>query len=392
MKRILLSTPHLGSFEWQYVRDAFESNWISTVGPQVTAFEGEMEERLGVSAACVSSGTAAIHLGLRLLGVRAGDEVFCQTLTFVATANPIVYLGGRPVFLDSDAETWNMDPDLLARQLRARADINRLPRAVVVVHLFGQCADMDPILEVCRRYEVPVLEDAAEAMGASYKGLPAGTLGDVGTFSFNGNKIITSAGGGMLVSRNETWMEKARFWASQARQPGLVYEHLEIGHNYRMSNVLAAIGRGQLRVLDLRVSERRAIASRYRSAFADLEGISMMPEAPNGLHTHWLSSFLIDKSRFGCSRDRVIELLDNAGVEVRPIFKPLHLQPLFSLCEYYGGRVAEDLFARGICFPSSSNLTLDDQLYVVNQIRHLAGAPRLESFEDQVPTALQVEA
>jgi pyridoxal phosphate-dependent aminotransferase EpsN len=379
-KRILLSIPHLGGDEIHYVREAFESNWLSTVGPNIPAFECELEARLGVAAAALGSGTAAIHLGLRLLGVGSGDEVLCQSLTFVATANPIVYQGATPVFLDSEYRTWNLDPDLLERVLRQKAAANRLPRAVVVVHLFGQCAEMDSILEVCGRYGVPVLEDAAEALGATYKGRPAGTLGAVGAFSFNGNKIITTTGGGMLVSGRRDWVEKTRYWASQAREPGIAFEHKEAGYNYRMSNVLAGIGRGQLRVLGLRTAQRRAVASRYAAAFADLAGIAWMPQSPNGLHTNWLSVFLIDEKRFGRSRDELIAYLDAANVESRPVWKPMHLQPLFRACEYRGGGVAEDLFRRGICLPSSSSLSMGDQLWVVNTIRAAAGAAPLSDL------------
>ena len=251
MPRILLSVPHLGSREADFVREAFESNWLSTVGPHITAFENELEAHVGIPAAALSSGTAAIHLGLRALGVGPGDDVFCQTLTFVATANPIRYLGANPVFIDSEHANWNIDPQLLSKALRIRAQRNRLPKAIIVVHLFGQCADMDPILEVSARYGVPVLEDAAEALGATYKGKPAGSLGEVAALSFNGNKIITTTGGGALLSPRRELIEKARFWATQAREPGLAYGHEELGYNYRMSNVLAGIGRGQLRVLQL---------------------------------------------------------------------------------------------------------------------------------------------
>ena len=378
--RILLSVPHMGGDEIRYVREAFESNWLSTVGPNIPAFERELEARLHVTAAALSSGTAAIHLGLRLLNVGPGDEVLCQSLTFVATANPIVYQGATPVFLDSEYATWNMDPGLLERVLRERAAVRRLPKAVIVVHLFGQCADMDPILAACNRYDVPVLEDAAEALGSTYQGRPAGTLGAVGVFSFNGNKIITTTGGGMLVSRRRDWVEKARFWACQAREAGLAFEHKETGHNYRMSNVLAGIGRGQLRVLDLRIVQRRAVAFRYAAALADIGGISFMPQSPSGFHINWLSSFLIDQDRFGLSRDDLIAHLDAANVESRPVWKPMHLQPLFRGCEYRGGGVAEDLFRRGICLPSSSTLRLADQLRVVNAIRTVVGAEPLKEL------------
>jgi pyridoxal phosphate-dependent aminotransferase EpsN len=375
--RILLSIPHMGRDEEAYIREAFASNWLSTVGPNITAFEAEFEDRLGLPVVALSSGTAAIHLGLKLLGVQNGDEVFCPTLTFVATANPIRYLGAEPVLLDSDRPTWNMDPQILEEALRERACRNRLPRGVIVVHLFGQCADMDPILDTCRRYNVPVLEDAAEALGATYKGKPAGTLGDVAAFSFNGNKIITTTGGGMLVAQKREWVEKARFWSTQARDPGIAYTHSEIGYNYRMSNVLAGIGRGQFELLDLRVQQRRRNAFRYRDAFADLSGISLMPQAPYGLHTNWLSCFLIDEDQFGCSRDQLIRALDEAKVESRPVWKPMHLQPMYAGCERYGGDVAEDFFRRGICLPSSSSLTAGDQLRVVNAVRKAAGLNEL---------------
>jgi pyridoxal phosphate-dependent aminotransferase EpsN len=373
MKRILLSVPHMGGTEQTYVREAFTSNWLSTVGPNITAFEQEFEDRIGMPAVALSSGTAAIHLGLRLLGVGPCDEVFCSTLTFAASCNPVRYLGAEPVFLDSDFTTWNLDPNILEDALRQRARRKTLPRAVIVVHLYGQCADMDPILELCRGYGVPVLEDAAEALGATYKGQPAGTLTDVGVFSFNGNKIITTTGGGMLVSPNPAWIQKARFWSQQARDPGIAYEHSELGYNYRMSNVLAGIGRGQLEVLHLRVQQRRAIAFRYRDAFAGLPGISLMPEAPYGLHTNWLSCFLIEEEKFGCSRDELIRVLDAANIESRPVWKPMHLQALYAGCARYGGQVAEDLFRRGICLPSSSSLSLEDQLYVIDQVVTAAG-------------------
>jgi pyridoxal phosphate-dependent aminotransferase EpsN len=252
-----------------------------------------------------------------------------------------------------------------------------LPKAVVVVHLFGQCADMDPILEVCSHYRVPVLEDAAEALGATYRGAPAGTLGDVGIFSFNGNKIITTTGGGMLVAKNPEVAAKVRFWSTQARDAGIAYEHSEIGYNYRMSNVLAGIGRGQLEVLEERVAQRRAVAFRYRDAFADLPGIRFMPQASWGLHTNWLSCFLIDEESFGCSRDDLIQILDKADIESRPVWKPMHLQPLYAHTRRYGGSVAEDLFRKGICLPSSSSLTLSEQWAVIDQVRRIAITARM---------------
>jgi len=376
VKRILLSIPHMGGRELDLVREAFATNWLSTVGPHINAFEEEFSTRIGLPSVALASGTAAVHLGLRLLGVGPGDEVFCQSLTFVGGVNPITLLGARPVFVDSDRESWNIDPMLLASTLRARAAQNRLPKAVLVVHLYGQSADMDPILECCARYDVLVLEDAAEAVGTQYKGKPAGSLGQVGVYSFNGNKIITTTGGGMLVSPHKEWVDKARFWSTQARDPGLAYHHTDTGYNYRMSNVLAAIGRGQLLVLDERVRRRRQIAFRYRDAFADLSGISLMPQASFGLHTNWLSCFLVDEGRFGATRDELIRALDQADVESRPVWKPMHMQPLFASCERVGGEVAEELFRCGICLPSSSNMTDEEQDHVIETVRSCAAASR----------------
>jgi pyridoxal phosphate-dependent aminotransferase EpsN len=374
VKRILLSIPHMGGAEESYVREAFASNWLSTVGPNLDAFEEEFAECIGRPSVALSSGTAAIHLGLRVLGVGPGDVVFCSTLTFSASANPIRYLGAEPVFIDSDYKTWNMDPSLLAEALNRAAKVGKLPKAVVVVHLYGQCADMDPIREACACYGIPILEDAAEALGATYKTRRAGVLGDVAAFSFNGNKIITTTGGGMLVSHNPAWVEKARFWSQQARDPGLAFQHSELGYNYRMSNVLAGIGRGQLEVLDRRVEQRREIAFRYKDAFSDLAGISLMPQACFGLHINWLSCFLIDEKAVKCSRNELIMALDDANVESRPVWKPMHLQPLYAGCEIVGGQVAEDLFSSGICLPSSSSLSQEEQLHVVNSVRRAVGA------------------
>jgi pyridoxal phosphate-dependent aminotransferase EpsN len=365
----------MGGNEQAYVAEAFSTNWLSTIGPNVTAFENEFAARIGMASLALTSGTAAMHLGLRLLGVGPDDEVFCPTLTFVATANPIAYLGAKPVFLDSERETWNLDPELLRRALRQRADTNRLPKAVIVVHLYGQPADMDAILEVCSRYDVPVFEDAAEALGSTYKGKPAGTHSGLAAYSFNGNKIITTSGGGMLSCRNADWIERARFWSTQARDNALWYEHSQMGYNYRMSNVLAGLGRGQLEILDTRVRQRREIAFRYRDAFADLPGIAFMPQSPHGIHTNWLSCFVIDAPVFGRSRDQLIAALDAAGIESRPVWKPMHLQPLYREAEFIGGEVAEDLFHRGICLPSSSSLTAGEQLRVIAALRATAGSP-----------------
>ena len=372
MKRILLSVPHMGGSEERYVREAFETNWLSTVGPNINAFEEEFSRRIGRPSVALASGTAAMHLGLRLLGVESGDEVFCPTLTFVASVNPVVYQGAAPVFLDCERASWNLDPNVLEDALRMRAVRRRLPRAVVVVHLFGQSADMDPITEVCARFGVPILEDAAEALGTTYKGKPAGSIAPVGVFSFNGNKIITTTGGGMLVARDPALVAKARYWSTQAREPGIAYHHTEVGYNYRMSNVIAGIGRGQLEVLDDRVRRRREIAFRYRDAFADLPGLELMPQAPWGTHTNWLSCFLVDEALFGAGRDELIAALDRADVESRPVWKPMHLQPLYRDAEVFGGSVADDLFARGICLPSSSNMTDEEQARVIAAVRSAA--------------------
>jgi pyridoxal phosphate-dependent aminotransferase EpsN len=368
-ERILLSVPHMGGHEKTFIAEAFASNWLSTVGPNITGFEREFGARLGVSAVAVSSGTAAIHLGLRALGVKAGDTVFCSDFTFAASANPIVYLGAKPVFIDSERRSWNMDPKVLSQALRETARQDRLPGAVVVVHLFGQCADMDPILDICAQYGVPVLEDAAEALGATYKGRLAGTLGHVAAFSFNGNKMITTTGGGMLVARDPEFIRSAQFWATQAREPGIAYHHRELGYNYRMSNVLAGIGRGQLMVLDERIGQRRAIAFRYADAFTGVPGISLMPQAEYGLHTNWLSCFLVDEAAFGCSRDQLIAHLDTENIESRPVWKPMHMQDLYGSAEHYGGSVCEDLFRHGICLPSSSSLSASDQNYVIEAVQ-----------------------
>jgi pyridoxal phosphate-dependent aminotransferase EpsN len=369
----------MGGAEQGYANEAFTTNWVSTVGPNLTAFEEAFSRRIGMPSVCLSSGTAAIHLGLRLLGVGPGDDVLCSDLTFAASANPIRYLGANPVFIDSERTTWNLDPDLLFTALKKRADAGRLPRAIVVVHLYGQCADMDAIMEASRTFGVPILEDAAEALGATYKGRQAGAMGAVAAFSFNGNKIITTAGGGMLVSPDPELVNRARFWSTQSKDPGLAYEHSELGYNYRMSNVLAGIGRGQLEVLDLRVAQRRAIAIRYRDAFADLPGISLMPQTSTGLSTNWLSCFLIDAREFGSTRDELIGHLDAVNIESRPVWKPMHLQRFFEDCECVGGPVSEDLYRRGICLPSSSSLSPEDQAYVIDHVRSAGQARRVAS-------------
>lgn len=371
-KRIWLSVPHMGGDEEALVHEAFASNWLSTVGPHLTAFEQEFAAKVQVpNAVALGSGTAAIHLALRWLGVGPGDEVVVPTLTFVATTTPVLWLGATPVFIDSDRESWNLDPARLDGFLRARAAVGRLPKAVIVVHLYGQSADLDPILASCARYGVAVVEDAAEALGTTYKGQPAGSLAPLAAFSFNGNKIITTTGGGMLVGHDKAAIDKARFWSTQARDPGVAYHHTDTGYNYRLSNVLAGIGRGQLRVLDLRVQQRRAVAFRYRDALADRPGWTFAPQATYGLHTNWLSCFTIDAARAGYDRDRVLDALAAEDIEARPLWKPMHLQPVFAGVEAVGGEVAEQLFRDGICLPSSSSLSEEDQDRVIAVLRGL---------------------
>ncbi len=367
--RLYLSPPHMSSDDLACVRGAFESNWIAPVGPDLDAFEREFREVVGVGhGVALSSGTAALHLALKLVGVGRGDEVLCSTLTFVASANPILYEGGLPVFVDSDTSSWNMDPALLAGELDACARRGRLPGAVVLVHLYGQSADVDPVLEACERHHVPVVEDAAEALGATYKGRSPGSFGRMGAFSFNGNKIITTSSGGMLVSGDEELVRRARFLATQARDPAPYYQHSQVGYNYRLSNVLAALGRGQLRVLGERVAQRRRNFDFYARALGDREGIRFMPEAPYGRSSRWLTVILIDAAGFGATREDVRRHLESLNIEARPVWKPLHLQPVFADCRRVGGRVAEELFELGLCLPSGSQLTESDMTRVVEGI------------------------
>ncbi len=371
---ILLSTPHIGDQELKFVKEAFETNWIAPVGPHINAFEQEFCQVVGTRhGAAVSSGTAALHLALRLIGIEAGDEVFCSTLTFIASASPITYLGANPVFIDSDRVSWNMNPNLLQDALAHRAKIGRLPKAVILVHLYGQSADIDPILEACNAYEIPLIEDAAEALGATYKGRSPGAFGKIGIYSFNGNKIITTSGGGMLVSDDPDLVAQARFLATQARDPAPHYQHSEIGYNYRLSNVLAGIGRGQLRVLKDRVAARRHNFEVYQQELGNLPGLEFMPEAAFGRATRWLTCLTIDPTRFGSDREEIRLTLAQQQIEARPVWKPLHLQPVFSGCECIGGAVAEDLFNRGLCLPSGSNLTSEDLERVINGIKGLWG-------------------
>lgn len=373
MKRIYLSPPHLSSLEAQFLQEALESGWIAPLGPQVEAFEREFAEVVGARhALALSSGTAAIHLALILAGVGPGDEVVVSTLTFAASAFPVLYLGARPVFIDSERTSWNMDPTLLAEFLEKRARRGKLPKAVVLVHLYGQSADIDAIQALCQEYGVALIEDAAEALGSTYKGKSPGTFGLAGIFSFNGNKIITTSGGGMLVSHDEGFIAHARKLATQAREPVPWYEHREVGYNYRMSNLLAAVGRAQLRTLEERVQARRRIYERYMAGLSDLPGIDFQPEAPWGRHTRWLSVMLVDEKAFGLGPEGIRQALEAKGIETRPVWKPLHLQPVFQEAERVGGEVAEELFAKGLCLPSGSSLTSEEQDWVIESIRSLA--------------------
>jgi len=360
----------MSGLEQALVADAFSSNVIAPLGPHVDAFEREFAQEVGAShAVAVSSGTAALHLALRLVGVRPGDEVLVSTLTFVASVNPIVYLGATPVFVDSERASWNMDPALVAETLEARARVRAVPKAVVVVHLYGQAADILPIRDACRRWGVALVEDAAEALGASYHDRAPGTFGQAGIYSFNGNKIITTAGGGMLVAEDPDLVAHARKLAAQARESTAHYEHREIGFNYRLSNILAAIGRGQLRVLEERVAARRRNFVFYAEALGDLPGISFMPEAPWGRASRWLSCLTIDPDEFGMDREALRLTLEAENIEARAVWKPMHLQPVFARYQHVGGAVAEDLFARGLCLPSGSSLSNDDLERVVRVIR-----------------------
>jgi pyridoxal phosphate-dependent aminotransferase EpsN len=371
-ERIYLSPPHIGQSEEEYVQEAFDTNWIAPAGPNIGAFEEEFSEAVGAShAVAVSSGTAALHLALRLVGVESGDEVFVSTFTFCASVNPILYLGGTPVFIGSERTSWNMDPELLEEALAARAEEGALPAAIVVVHLYGQPANMETIMEVCNRYDVPVVEDAAEALGATCGGQVPGTFGTVGVFSFNGNKIITTSGGGMVVTEEKDLAQYARKLSTQAREDVPHYEHTEVGYNYRMSNVLAGIGRGQLEKLEERVAARRDIFRRYREELGDLPGISFMPEAPWGRHTRWLTCLTIDSEEFGADHETVRQVLEAEDIESRPLWKPMHLQPVYESYTYVGGQVSERLFQRGLCLPSGSSLQPDTQMHIIELIRDM---------------------
>ncbi len=359
MSRIYLSPPHMGAEERKLLLEAFDSNWIAPLGPHVDAFEQELAETVGVAhCAALSSGTAALHLALVILGVGPGDLVLVSTLTFAASANAVRYVGAEPVFVDSNEASWNLDPELVEEAVRTLVREGRRPAALIGVDLYGQCVDWEPVLHVCREYEIPVIEDAAEALGADYRGKPAGSLGDFGVLSFNGNKIITTSGGGALLSNRKDWIERARFLATQARDPAPHYEHSVLGYNYRLSNLLAAVGRGQLRHLQDRVAARRRINAFYRERLGDLAGLRFMPEEDYGRATFWLTCLTIDPQESGgVDREKVRLALEAEDIEARPVWKPMHLQPLYRGCRVFGGQVAERLFETGLCLPSGSALT-----------------------------------
>ena len=376
-KPILLSTPHMGDNEMTFVEEAFRTNWIAPLGPNVDAFEKDIARIAGVDhAAALASGTAALHLALVLLGVGPGDRVFCSSFTFAASANPIVYQGAEPVFIDSEAESWNMSPAALERALAQAKAANRLPKAVMVVNLYGQSADMDPIMALCGAYGVPMIEDAAESLGATYKGKPSGSFGLLAAFSFNGNKIITTSGGGMLVSDDAELIARARFLSTQARDPAPHYEHSVVGYNYRMSNILAGVGRGQMQVLDKRVAARRAVFDAYVAGLDDVPGVEWMPEPEWSFSTRWLSTCTIDPAIHGLTASQLIKRLGAEMIEARPVWKPMHRQPVFAGTDYVtagNGSVSDRLFETGLCLPSGSNMSQDEIDRVIQTMRKVSG-------------------
>jgi len=387
LPRIYLSAPHMSGQEQQYLAEAFDTNWVAPIGPHIDRFEAEFAERIGLKhAVAVSSGTAAMHLTIRHLDLQPGEEVFCSSGTFVASVNPVVYERGCPVFIDSDPATWNIDCNLLQDELKRCAKLGKLPRAVIAVDLYGQCADWDALTEICDFYAVPLIEDAAEALGATYAGKPAGSFGWANIFSFNGNKIITTSGGGMLVTNDAALANRARFLATQARDPAPHYEHSQIGYNYRLSNLLAGVGRAQLRVLDERVTARRAIFDRYQAALGSEPGISFMPEAAYGRATRWLTCVVIDADQFGATREEVRLYLESQNIESRPVWKPMHCQPVFESCRRVGGEVSEQFFADGLCLPSGSSLTPSDSERVISAF---LSVPRRRARR---PVSVSVEA
>ncbi len=373
--RIYLSLATMGGDELKYVQEAFDTNWVAPLGPNVNKFEDALSSYIGENkeVVCLSSGTAAIHLALLHLGVQAGDEVICQSFTFIASANPIKYLGAEPVFVDSENQTWNMDPELLEEAIKDRiAKTGKKPKAIVLVHLYGMPAQVDELLAIAKQYDIPVVEDAAEALGAEYKGRKCGSFGDLACLSFNGNKVITTSGGGALVCSTKELADKMTFYATQARDDAPHYQHSEIGYNYRMSNVCAGIGRGQMHMLDSFVERRRAINAYYKEQLKDCPGISFLTAPSEAYATnHWLTCIQIDTSLTGFTKEDVSTAMRNQGIETRPLWKPMHLQPLFAKNAFYGNGVSETLFEKGLCLPSGSSLTnenLDEVIAVIKSM------------------------
>lgn len=375
-KRILLASPHMGGEEQKYINEAFEQNWIAPLGPNVDNFEKELCEYVELKAAlALSAGTAAIHLALKLLNVKMDDVVFCSSLTFAASCNPIMYEKAMPVFIDSNYETWNMCPIALEKAMDKYSQKGKLPKAVIVVNLYGQSADMDPILEICQRYNVPIIEDAAESLGATYKGKMSGTFGDFGIYSFNGNKIITTSGGGMLVSNRKVDIDKARFWATQARDNERYYQHTELGYNYRMSNIAAGIGRGQLKVLNDRIAKKKEIYEIYEKAFNDIDDIDMMPICDFGDSNYWLSCLILKEESKVTPLDLILEL-EKHNIESRNIWKPMHVQPFYEEFDFFtavksGKSVSQDIFERGLCLPSDTKMNEEEIQRVIKIIRSI---------------------
>ena len=369
-EKIWLSSPHMGDEEFNFVKEAFDTNWIAPLGPHVNEFEKELANYIGIGhVAALSSGTSAIHLALILLNIQHGDEVICQSFTFSASANPIVYQGATPIFIDSETDTWNLDPSLLDASIKDRIAKGKKPKAIILVHLYGMPAKLDEIIKISQKYEIPIIEDAAEALGSRYNNKAAGSFGDFGILSFNGNKIITTSGGGALLSNNKDYIEKARFLATQARDDAPHYQHSNIGYNYRMSNVLAGIGRGQLKVLDKRVEQRRNNYNFYFDNLNSIEGISFQPELDGSFSNRWLTTITVDPQKTnGITRETIRLALAKENIEARPLWKPMHLQPIFKNTPFYGNGVSEKLFEEGLCLPSGSNLTQDDLNRVLETI------------------------
>lgn len=375
-ERIFLSSPHMSGREQKYIQDAFDLNWIAPLGNNVDGFEKDIANYNNIKdAAVLASGTSAIHLALRVLDVKPGDLVFCSSLTFVASVNPILYQGATPILIDSEKETWNMSPVALERALHDAKQKGKLPKAVIVVNLYGQSAKMDKLMKVCDKYNIPIIEDAAESLGSTYENKKSGTFGKFGVYSFNGNKIITTSGGGALVSDDAEAIEKARFLATQARDKAIHYQHSQVGYNYRMSNIVAGIGRGQMEVLNDRVNQKRAIFDRYYDAFKDVEGFEFQPEIKNSMSNRWLTALTIDPAKTGITRTQIIDKLAEQNIEARPVWKPMHLQPLFANAEYYQheeqNSISDHLFEYGLCLPSGSNMNEEQQSRVIRVIKKM---------------------